>query len=168
MRLLGPENLERLKQQYNEIEETRQAILDKEKERGELQALEENLREEYLKIYNKNEEYKEEIFDVKKRILKVQKKSEYTQLQIDEIIEVLNPEAAEDGEKREKQVIKPGINPILLKKLKEEKRRREKQLLRQRLAQAVDFLDEDDVNISELKEKSFFAFYWVKLIDFYQ
>lgn len=102
MRLLGPENLERLKQQYNEIEETRQAILDKEKERGELQALEENLREEYLKIYNKNEEYKEEIFDVKKRILKVQKKSEYTQLQIDEIIEVLNPEAAEDGEKREK------------------------------------------------------------------
>ena len=74
MRALGPENLERLKQQYNEIQETREAVIEKEKEIGELQALEENLREEYLKIYNKNEEYKEEIYDVKKRILKVQKK----------------------------------------------------------------------------------------------
>ena len=80
LRLLGPDNLERLKAQYKEIEETKVAILDKEKERGELQALEENLREEYIKIYNKNEEYKDEIYDVKRRILKVQKKSEYTQL----------------------------------------------------------------------------------------
>ena len=146
-RLLGPENIERLKVQYKEIEDTKEAILDKEKERGELQALEENLRDEYIKIYDKNEEYKEEIYDVKRRILKVQKKSEYTQLQIDEIVDVVDPEAAaDDPQKKDRQVIRPGMNPILVKKLKEEKRRREKQLLRQRLAQAVDFLDEDDVN----------------------
>lgn len=43
-RLLGPENMERLKKQYVEIQETKQEILEKEKDKGELQALEENLR----------------------------------------------------------------------------------------------------------------------------
>lgn len=75
-------------------------------------------------------------------------------MQIDEIIEVLNPEDQEF--KKDKLLHVHGMNPHLLKKLQEDKRRRERQLLRQRLAQAVDFLEADDMNVSDIKEKSFF------------
>jgi len=57
------------------------------------------------------------------------------------------------------------MNPTLLKKIQEDKRRRERLLLKQKMSQAVDLLEDNEVNISDVREKSIFTIYWEKLLD---
>lgn len=91
-RVLGSDNLQRLKKQFEEMQEGRQRIIELEKDKAELKVVEEKLRDQYQKMYDRNTEYRFEVIDVKKKIVRAQRKIELLQAEIDEILDIIDPD----------------------------------------------------------------------------
>ena len=72
--LIGGENIERLKDQKDELDELRMEIEYFEKQKAVFQVQTDVLRQEYLKQYKKKEEFKHEVINMKKKNIKLDRK----------------------------------------------------------------------------------------------
>ena len=81
------------------------------------------LKEEYKKIFEIKEGFKNQVHEVKKKNIKIQRKIDETEIQIEGMLEVLD---ADSGKKRDPLKV---MNPKMRQKLLADKKKRERELL---------------------------------------
>ena len=65
-RVLGSDNMQRLKKQFDEMKESRKRIVELEKEKVELKVIEDKLIDQYQRMFDRNKEYRDEVYEVKR------------------------------------------------------------------------------------------------------
>ena len=141
-KILGDENLQRLKTQKDELDNYRQEIEKQEKDKAMIQMRTDVLKAEYLKLFDLKEGFKKEVTDVKKKNIKIQRKIDEVEIAIEGMLEVLDADA---GKKRDPLKV---MNPKMRQKLMADKKKRERELLQKKMAAGVDFLGDNDVKFS--------------------
>jgi hypothetical protein len=103
----------------------------------------ETLRQEYLKQYNKKEEFKTELIDVKKKNIKIDRKILDVEITIEGMMEMLE---GDDGTHKKNIKI---TNPKIRKKIMEEQKKRQREMLQKKMAAGVDFLGDTNVKVNK-------------------
>jgi chromosome segregation ATPase len=140
--IIGEDNVSRLKNQKEELDDLRAEIDYLEKQKALYQVQTETLRQEYLKHFNKKEEFKAELLDVKKKNIKVERKIMDVEITIEGMMDMLE---GNEGKKTNVRV----MNPKLRKKLMEEQKKRQREMLQKKMAAGVDFLGDANVKLSK-------------------
>lgn len=116
------------------------------------------LKAEYLKLFQIKEGFKNEVTDVKKKNIRIQRKIDEVEIAIEGMLEVLD---ADQGKKRDPLKV---MNPKMRQKLMADKKKRERELLQKKMAAGVDFLGDNDVKFSNRNgELSFFEVFQAKV-----
>ena len=93
-------------------------------------------------------------------------------MEINEVLEELQGEdGIQEGNQNSIHIAGNKKNAAWLKKLREEKKRRERELLKRKNAQAVDLIGDNDVDVQNMKEISWFENLinqFLELIDEYK
>lgn len=104
-------------------------------------------------MVKRNEEFRLEIMDMQRKTIKLNRKQDILQVEIDELMDEIDPSRIVKGKKDGPVKVK---NPAILKKIREEKKKRERELLKQRLAKAIDAVDQSNyLDIERNTEKGF-------------
>lgn len=159
-KILGEDNLQRLKSQKQELDKYRVEIEKQEKDKAMIQMRTDVLKAEYIKLFDLKEGFKTEVTDVKKKNIRIQRKIDEVEIAIEGMLEVLDADA---GKKRDPLKV---MNPKMRQKLMADKKKRERELLQKKMAAGVDFLGDNDVKFSNRGgEVSFFENLSAKIKD---
>ena len=110
-------------------------------------------------MYDRNQEYKGEVTKMQREAIKLDRKSEVLQVEIDELLNLLEP----DNKQKKYGTIKIS-NPAILKRIRDEKKERERQILKQRAAKAVDAIgDSGDIELERANDENFLT-RWLEAI----
>ena len=90
--MLGEENKKRLENVKIDIKNTKDTLVVQEQNKAEIQLQEEKLIEQYKKVFEKNQKYKKEIENVKTQNIKIARKIESRQFELENLQELLFPE----------------------------------------------------------------------------
>ena len=105
------------------------------------------LKSEFHKLFEIKEGFKKEVTEMKKKNVRMQRKTDDLEFTITTMRELLN-----DDENSEAKDPLAGMNPKLKAKMIADKKRRERELLQKKMAAGVDFLGDGDVNLNDNKK----------------
>ena len=114
-------------------------------------------------VFEKNNAYKGEINKVKQNNIKLERKIETKKFELENLQELLEPEKYANKTRDPNQI----KDAHTRRRLMEEKKQREREILKKKLAAAVDLVGEgEEVNLTKAKKRNILKEYWEGFLNF--
>jgi hypothetical protein len=114
----------------------------------------------------KYNEFKNHLYEEKKRKMKLERKIEMFEIEVNELTMVVNEDIEKGGALARLRKGKAGANPSLNKKMIAERKRRERDLLKKQLARGIDHLGDTEVRIKGKANRGWFEKRFANLAAF--